>query len=122
MANKRSRNDSRILRQTRNRKHISGTTERPRLSLFISNCQVYTQIIDDTKGMTLAAASTAQADLRETVKGKSKTEQCREVGRKIAEKAKEAGVSKVVFDKSGYKYGKRLSALADAAREGGLDF
>lgn len=90
--------------------------------MFISNKQVYAQIIDDIAGKTLAASSTLNEDLREKAKGKSKTEMAKMVGARIAELAKEAGVSKVVFDKSGYKYGKRLSAIADAAREGGLRF
>ena len=119
---KRSKTGRRILRRNRGRNKIAGTTERPRLCVFISNKQIYAQIINDADGKTLAASSTLGEGLREQATGKSMTEKAKMLGGNIAAIAKEAGLSKVCFDKSGYKYGKRLSALADAAREGGLIF
>jgi large subunit ribosomal protein L18 len=99
------------------RKKISGTAERPRLSVFRSNTQMYCQLIDDTRGHTLAAAST-----RECGSTGTKVEQSLAVGKLIAEKAAAAGVSNVVFDRSGYLYHGRVKAVADGAREGGLQF
>jgi large subunit ribosomal protein L18 len=117
-----TRTESRILRRKRSRNKISGTAERPRLTIFISNKQIYAQIINDVESKTLAASSTLAPDLREQAEGKSMTEKAKMLGARIAVIAKEAGLSKVCFDKGGYKYGKRLSTLADAAREGGLIF
>ena len=119
---KRTRTAGRILRHKRGRKKISGSAETPRLCVFFSNKEIYSQVIDDGAGRTLASASTLEKTLIEEAKGKNKTDCAKLVGARIAEAAKEAGVKKVVFDKSGYKYGKRVSALAGAARKGGLSF
>ena len=110
------------MRQSRSRNRIIGTTERPRMCVFVSNKQIYVQIVNDLEGRTLAEASTLSAELQDKATGKSMTEKAGLVGGRIAEVAKEKGVSAVCFDKSGYKYGKRLSSLADAARKGGLQF
>jgi len=106
-------------RHTRLRKRLSGTTARPRLCVFRSLNQIYAQVIDDTAGRTLAAASSLDAALRGSG---SKTERAKAVGTAIAEKAKAAGISQVVFDRGGYMYHGRVQALADAAREAGLEF
>jgi large subunit ribosomal protein L18 len=95
---------------------------RPRLSVFRSSKQIYVQVIDDAPGRTLAAASSLDKDLRETLKTGADVEAAKAVGRRIAERATQAGVSQVVFDRSGYRYHGRVKALADAAREGGLEF
>ena len=112
--------DTRAARARRHRRirvSLSGTTQRPRLNVFRSLQHIYAQVIDDTNGNTLAAASTLGTDLSGT-----KTERARFVGRTIAERAKEQGVNTVVFDRGGYLYHGRIKALADAAREAGLDF
>ena len=95
---------------------------RPRLSVFRSSKQIYAQIIDDERGHTLAAASSLEKDLREKLKTGATVEAAREIGKLVAERAVQAGVKKVVFDRSGYIYHGRVKALADAAREGGLEF
>lgn len=99
------------------RKHIQGTTERPRLSVFKSNKAIYAQLIDDIKGHTLAASSS-----KELGKDGATVDVSKEVGKKIAEKAKASGVETVVFDRSGYIYHGKVKALAEGAREGGLKF
>jgi large subunit ribosomal protein L18 len=99
------------------RKHIQGTTERPRLSVFKSNKAIYAQLIDDIKGHTLAASSS-----KELGKDGLAVDVSKEVGKKLAEKAKASGVDTVVFDRSGYIYHGNVKALADGAREGGLKF
>ena len=99
------------------RTKISGTAEKPRLSVFRSNTQIYAQIIDDVKGVTLAAASSLGSKDKMT-----KTEQAAVVGKLIAKNALEAGIKEVVFDRNGYLYHGRVKQLADAAREGGLKF
>jgi large subunit ribosomal protein L18 len=109
---------SRARRHKRVRKHISGTAERPRLVVFRSNRGIGAQLVDDNAGKTLAAAS--WLDVRDA-KG-AKTEQAAEVGKLLAQKAKAAGVKTAVFDRGGYLYHGRVKALADAAREGGLQF
>jgi len=101
------------------RKRLSGTAERPRLSVFRSNKGIYAQIIDDSTGRTLAAASSKSKDF---AAAGTKVEQSLAVGRLLAEKAVEAGISKVVFDRNGYLYHGRVKSLAEGAREGGLDF
>ena len=112
---------SRKRRHTRVRKRLSGTSDRPRLNVFRSlNC-IYAQVIDDTKGHTLASASSLDAGVRGST-GKTKTEQATMVGKLVAERTLDAGVSTVVFDRSGYKYHGRVKALAEAAREAGLKF
>ncbi|WP_311276716.1 50S ribosomal protein L18 [Methylobacterium sp. WCS2018Hpa-22] len=95
---------------------------RPRLSVFRSSKQIYVQVIDDAEGRTLAAASTLDKDLRSGLKTGADTSAAAAVGKLVAERAKAAGVTKVIFDRSGYIYHGRVKALADAAREGGLEF
>lgn len=106
--------------QMRIRKRLSGTTERPRLSVFRSNKQISVQIIDDIKGVTLLSASSLVKEIAE--KPGKKSEKAAMVGKLIADKAKEAGITQVVFDRGGYLYHGRVKSLADAAREGGLKF
>ena len=107
-------------RHIRVRKKVSGTPGRPRLVVTRSARHVVAQIVDDTKGHTLASASTMEVDLRGAVD--DKTAKARKVGQLVAERAKQAGVESVVFDRGGNKYHGRVAALADGAREGGLDF
>jgi large subunit ribosomal protein L18 len=95
---------------------------RPRLSVFRSSKQIYAQVIDDEHGRTLAAASSLEKPLRESLKTGANVEAARRVGKELAERAKKAGVDKVVFDRGAYIYHGRVKALADGAREGGLDF
>ena len=118
MIKKQPKNKSRRFRHKRVRKRVHGTGERPRLVVFRSLKQVYTQVIDDDKGVTLAAASSLEADL----KGLSPQEKSQKVGALTAERAKEKGITSVVFDRAGYKYHGRVATLADAARENGLEF
>lgn len=106
--------------RTRNRVRVGGG--RPRLSVFRSLTNIYGQIIDDESGRTLASASSVDKGLRETLQGIRKSDVAAKVGAALAEKAKAAGVTKVVFDRGRYKYHGRVKALADAAREGGLEF
>jgi large subunit ribosomal protein L18 len=103
---------------------VSGTPQRPRLNVFRSSLHIYAQIIDDTQGITLAAAGSHEAALRGQVGDDeaTKTTAAIAVGKLVAERAKEKGVEKVAFDRGGYKYHGRVKALADAAREAGLDF
>ena len=96
--------------------------ERPRLSVFRSHKYIYAQVIDDRQGRTLAAASSNEPEMRDRLKSTGNVEAAFEVGRLIAERARAAGVEKVVFDRGGYLYHGRVKALADGAREGGLDF
>ncbi len=113
---------ARIRRHRRVRARIFGTPERPRLNVFRSLGHIYAQIIDDTVGHTLVAASTIDRELRDQVAGKSKTEAAQLVGELVAKRALALGIKKVIFDRGGYKYHGRVKALADAAREAGLDF
>ncbi len=113
---KRTKQQSRRRIHFRIRKKVNGTSERPRLNVFRSNTSIYCQIVDDIKGHTIAAASS-----QELTAG-TKTEQAVAVGKLIAEKAKAAGIETVVFDRGGYLYHGRVKALADGAREGGLNF
>jgi large subunit ribosomal protein L18 len=116
--------DTRAARARRHRRlrvSLSGTGQRPRLNVFRSLQHIYAQVIDDATGTTLAAASTNEADVRTSLSG-SKTERARAVGTTIAERAKEKGISAVVFDRGGYMYHGRIKALADAARAAGLEF
>ena len=105
-------------RHARLRKHVSGTTERPRLSVTRSTRHVFVQVIDDTVGTTLVSASTMEADLR-TFEG-DKTGKARKVGELVAQRAKDAGIESVVFDRGGNAYHGRVQAIAEGAREGGL--
>jgi large subunit ribosomal protein L18 len=122
MARETNRKRQRVLRHDRVRRKVSGTPERPRLAVFRSLKHVYVQVIDDTKGVTLAAASSLDKQVSEQKDGKRKAEVSRLVGALVAERAKSKGVTQVVFDRGGYKYQGRVKALADAAREGGLVF
>ena len=115
-----ARTASRLRRQMRGRKKISGTAERPRLVVTRSTKHISVQVVDDLEGKTLAHASTMEADVR-TFDG-DKTAKARKVGELVAERAKAAGVSSAVFDRAGNKYHGRVAALADAARDGGLTF
>jgi large subunit ribosomal protein L18 len=120
MAEKKGAEDRRKARVRRAiRKAANG---RPRLSVFRSSKQIYAQIIDDAQGRTLVAASTLEKDLKGKIKTGADVAAAKEVGRLVAERAVQAGVKAVVFDRSGYLYHGRVKALADAAREGGLDF
>jgi len=113
---------ARIRRHKRVRKKVSGTPERPRLCVFRSLRHIYAQIIDDEHGVTLAAASTLSPEIRDKIKTGGNIEAAKLVGQLIAKKALEKGIKKVVFDRGGYKYHGRVKALADAAREAGLEF
>ena len=112
-----SRDALRRKRHSRLRLRISGSPDRPRLSVFRSSKFIYAQVIDDTSGRTLAAASSRESDLE----GANKVETARSVGRAVAERAKAAGVSAVVLDRGGYQYHGRVRSLAEGAREGGLN-
>ena len=114
------RSTGRQRRHSRVRKHLAGTAERPRLAVFRSSRHLVAQVIDDADGRTLASASTMEADLR-GVDG-DKSEKAKKVGELVAERAKSAGVSTVVFDRGGYRYAGRVAALAEGARSAGLDF
>ena len=118
MIKKESKNIQRLMRHKRVRKNISGTSEMPRLNVFRSNSQIYAQIINDETGTTLASSSSVQLK----IKNGGNIEGAKLVGADIAKKAKEANISKVVFDRGGYQYHGRVEALADAARENGLEF
>ena len=109
-------------RQRYVRMKISGTTERPRLNVFRSLDHIYAQVIDDTSGQTVVSASTVDKEVVAMIAGKKKKEQAAIVGKVVAQRAKSAGVSQVVFDRGGYLYHGRIKALADGAREGGLEF
>jgi large subunit ribosomal protein L18 len=114
-----SRSHARRRRHFRVRRKVHGTAQRPRLAVFRSNRYIYAQLIDDSAGRTLAAASSQEEALRERT---LTVDTAAEVGRLVARRAKEAGVSSVVFDRGGYAYHGRVKALADAAREEGLEF
>src|SRR5574341_1347273 len=111
-------------RHSRVRKQLAGMSERPRLNVFRSLNHIYAQVIDDSKGVTLVSASSLDDSIREAkvAGGKGKTERAALVGKLVAERAREAGITQVVFDRGGYKYHGRIKALADASREAGLKF
>ncbi|RNL83817.1 50S ribosomal protein L18 [Halostreptopolyspora alba] len=115
-----SRTAARARRHLRVRKKISGTPERPRLVVTRSSKHIVAQVVDDTRGHTLVSASSMDSSVR--AGDKTKTERSREVGELLAQRAKDAGISAVVFDRGGYKYHGRVAALADSARAGGLEF
>jgi large subunit ribosomal protein L18 len=115
-----SRGAARQKRHDRIRLRLEGTPSRPRLAVFRSNVHIYAQVIDDASGRTLAAASTAEKELRGSKS--TKVEGAAVVGRLVAERARSAGVERVVFDRAGFRYHGRIKSLADAAREAGLDF
>ena len=117
-----NRSEARLRRHVRVRINVQGTQQRPRLSVFRSLSEIYAQVIDDNAGHTLASASSIDQELRSRMKGLKKSEQAKEVGKALAERAKSKGVKAVVFDRGGFKYSGRVKALADGAREGGLEF
>ena len=115
-----SRGAARRKRHQRIRLHMAGTVERPRLAVFRSLNHIYAQVIDDASGKTLASASTVEKELRGAKQ--TKTDEAKVVGRLVAERARSAGVERVVFDRAGFRYHGRIKSLADAAREAGLEF
>jgi large subunit ribosomal protein L18 len=115
-----SRGAARQKRHERIRLRLSGSPERPRLAVFRSLNHIYAQVIDDTTGKTLAAASSLEKELRTA--GQKKTDEAKSVGRLIAERARSAGIERVVFDRAGFQYHGRIKSLAEAAREAGLEF
>lgn len=117
-----SRKEARLRRHSRVRKNMIGTPERPRLSVFRSLSDIYAQVIDDSAGTTLVSASSIDHALRAEAAGLTKTDQAKLVGKIVAERAKEKGIKTVVFDRGGFRYIGRVKALADAAREAGLEF
>lgn len=118
----RKRLSGRLRRKLRVRKKVKGTPERPRLCVYRSLRHMYAQIIDDTVGHTLAAASTLDKELRGRLQGTGNIEAAKEVGRLVAKRALEKGIKKVVFDRNGFLYHGRVKAVAEAAREAGLEF
>ena len=122
MGNANPAHEARLRRHNRVRGAVVGSSERPRLNVFRSLDHTYAQVIDDTVGHTLVAASTLDKDVRGRCEGLPKAEAAKVVGKVVAERALAKGITKVVFDRGGYKYHGRVKALADAAREGGLEF
>ena len=122
MINKANKNKVRVRKHVRVRKKISGTAARPRLDVFRSLSHIYAQIIDDEKGVTLVAASTLDKAIKDKIEFGGNVKAAKEVGKLVAEKALEAGITEVVFDRGGYPYHGRVKALADSAREAGLKF
>lgn len=120
MIKKVSRNEMRLERHNRIRKELKGTSERPRLNVFRSNANITAQIIDDEKGVTLVSASTLEKDLK--IANGGNVEAAKLIGAEIAKRAKKAKIKQVVFDRGGYLYHGRVAALAEAARENGLEF
>jgi large subunit ribosomal protein L18 len=114
--------ERRLIRQSRVRKKVLGTGARPRLCVFRSLRHIYVQVIDDEGGKTLAAASTLSPELKGNLKSSRDKQAAQAVGKLVAEKTKAAGISRVVFDRNGFLYHGRIKALADAAREAGLEF
>ncbi|MGM0403474.1 MAG: 50S ribosomal protein L18 [Thermodesulfobacteriota bacterium] len=112
----------RLKRKNRIRTKVSGTQQRPRLTVFRSAKHIYAQIIDDTAGQTIISASTVEKQIREKEKAATKVGAADEIGKLVAKRALEKGISSVVFDRNGYKYHGRVKALSDGARETGLDF
>lgn len=122
MITKGDKNKARLKRHLRVRKKINGTTQRPRLSVFRSSKHIYAQLIDDVQGVTIAQASTLDKEVAEQISNGGNVEAARKIGEVIAARAKAKGFDKVVFDRGGYLYHGRIQALADAAREAGLEF
>ena len=122
MFKKRDRNEVRMIRHARVRKKISGTPDMPRLCVYRSNTNIYAQVIDDTKGITLVSASTLDANLKGQLEEVDKKGAAKLVGKLVAERALQAGIKAVVFDRGGYVYTGRVAELAAGAREAGLDF
>ncbi len=122
MITKIDKNAERKRRHVRVRKTVTGTAERPRLSVYRSTNHIYAQLIDDTKGVTLASASTLEKSVKAEIAGKTKREAAKIVGKLAGERAKAKGIETVVFDRGGYLYTGRVQSLADGAREAGLKF
>ena len=122
MGKKITRSKARQRRHLRVRKRVIGTSVRPRLNVFRSLSEIYAQVIDDEAGITIVSASTIDRELRNDISDETKTEQAKKVGQVLAERAKSVGIKQVVFDRSGYRYIGRVKALADGARDGGLQF
>ena len=122
MVNKESRSEIRVKKHKRMRYSLSGTSERPRLAVFRSNNHMYAQIIDDTVGNTLVAASTLEKDVKTELKKANDVEAAAYLGTVVAKRALEKGIKTVVFDRGGFVYTGKIAALADAAREAGLEF
>jgi large subunit ribosomal protein L18 len=119
---KRTLRELRIKRHNRLRKRVEGSSDRPRMSVFRSNMHMYVQVIDDTQGHTLVAASTNEKDLRQQFENQGKLAQAQAIGKLVAERAMQQGITKVVFDRGGFRYHGRVRAIAEAAREAGLSF
>lgn len=122
MSAKKSRSEARARRHVRVRRKVAGTPQRPRLSVYRSLAEIYVQVIDDEAGATLVSASSVDHELRSKLTGMKKVEQAKLVGQTVAERAKARGIQQVVFDRGGFRYIGRVKALADGAREGGLEF
>ena len=122
MIKKINKNNDRKMRAERVRAKISGTMERPRLNVFRSLNNIYAQVIDDVKGVTLASASTMDKTIAKSIEGKTKQEAAFIVGQAVAKNAMSKGIKTVVFDRAGYQYTGRVKALADGARDAGLEF
>lgn len=122
MISKIDKNSVRQRRHERVRKSISGTSERPRLNVYRSLNHIYAQVIDDVKGVTIVSASTMEKAVKEQIADMNKTDAAKVVGKVIGEKAINAGIKEVVFDRGGYLYTGRVKAVADGAREAGLQF
>ena len=116
------KNEERVRRHARVRKKVSGTAETPRLCVYRSLNHIYAQVIDDTKGVTLCSASTLEKDVKAKIANMTKTDAAKEVGKAVAEKAKALKIENVVSDRGGYIYTGRVQAVADGAREAGLNF
>ncbi|MCI6755847.1 MAG: 50S ribosomal protein L18 [Lachnospiraceae bacterium] len=122
MITKGSRKEIRVKKHNRMRNRISGTAEMPRLSVFRSDSHIYAQVIDDVAGRTLVSASTTEKDVKAALKNTDTIEAAEYIGDLVAKRAKEAGISKVVFDRGGFIYQGKVAALAEAARKAGLEF
>lgn len=122
MVNKESRSEVRIKKHMRVRNHLAGTADRPRLAVFRSNNHIYAQIIDDSVGNTIVAASTVEKSIKEALEQTDNVDAAAYVGKVVAERALEKGIKTVVFDRGGFIYQGKVQALADAAREAGLEF
>ena len=122
MVNKESRSEVRIKKHMRVRNHLAGTADRPRLAVFRSNNHMYAQIIDDSVGNTIVAASTVEKSIKEALEQTDNVDAAAYVGKVVAERALEKGIKTVVFERGGFIYQGKVQALADAAREAGLEF
>ena len=122
MVSKKSRTEVRVKKHNRMRNHLAGTAQRPRLAVFRSNNHMYAQIIDDTVGNTLVSASTLDKDIKAELEKTNNVDAAAKLGTVIAKKALDKGISTVVFDRGGFIYAGKVKALAEAAREAGLDF